>query len=229
MSISSFHAYPMYDQVGMIQEDVFKFRLVNKGEMSVNYQLKLADVSTGNSLSKNIVRYGLTKNGNTTIDYVSTQYIDSGIIQKGETYNYELRLWISDKVVDESKIANKSLSLKIEVKTGQLDETKYVGMLQARKDTEAFWKYKESITSVVFENEISVPEEGIEESWDVSTTKDGSVMAYIEDDGLGTDTYKLHIQGNDVIYAKKDSSNLFNGFKNTQHTPKHWESRPLVQ
>ena len=88
-------------------------------------------------------------------------------------------------------------------------------MLQARKDTEAFWKYKESITSVVFENEISVPEEGIKESWDVSTAKDGSVMAYIEDDGLGTDTYKLHIQGNDVIYANIGSSNLFNGFKNT--------------
>lgn len=59
-------------------------------------------------------------------------------------------------------------------------------------DTRYFWSRKSNITSVTFEDVINIPV-GVT-SWDVSNTSNGSVMAYIIDDGLGTNTYKLYIQ-----------------------------------
>ena len=53
-------AYPMYDQVGMIQEEVFNFRLVNKTSNKTDYVLKLNDITTGDKLDTSIVKYGLT-------------------------------------------------------------------------------------------------------------------------------------------------------------------------
>ena len=110
-------AFPMYDQVGMIQEDVYEFRLINKTDNDVNYVLKLQDVETG-TLSKSYVKYGLIKNGITSISFLSDltdDVIDQGTIDGNQTNNYELRLWISDTVEDESKVANKFLKLKLNV------------------------------------------------------------------------------------------------------------------
>ncbi len=44
------NALPMHDEVGMIQ-DTFTFRLQNKGTTSVNYKVKLVDITTGEKLS----------------------------------------------------------------------------------------------------------------------------------------------------------------------------------
>ena len=53
-------ALPMYDEVGMIQEDVFVFRLVNKTANPTNYVLKLEDVETG-TLAKSDVKLNYSK------------------------------------------------------------------------------------------------------------------------------------------------------------------------
>ena len=50
-------ALPMYDEVGMIQEDVFVFRLVNNGSAPVNYKLKLVDV-TPQTMERKCSDYG---------------------------------------------------------------------------------------------------------------------------------------------------------------------------
>ncbi len=82
---------------------------------------------------------------------------------------------------------------------------------ESQTSTEKFWEYAGSITSVTFQNTINVPNGAT--SWDVSEDQDSTVMAYIIDDGAGTDTYDLYIQVNGTILANVDSSYLFNGFK----------------
>ncbi len=76
---------------------------------------------------------------------------------------------------------------------------------------DVFWDYKESITSVTFEDKIDIPTGAT--SWDVSQTHDSSVMAYIIDDGLGNSTNKLYIQSNGLMYANPNLSNYFMDFE----------------
>ena len=80
----------------------------------------------------------------------------------------------------------------------------------SQASTELFWGHAAVITEVNFENAISVP--GGVTSWDVSQDSDGTVMAYIIDDGLGTSTYKLYIQSTGNTNANPISSYYFQGF-----------------
>ena len=75
--------------------------------------------------------------------------------------------------------------------------------------------YSEKVTSVETKADIGIPETAIE-SWDVSEAGDGSVVAYIEDDGSGTGTYKVTIGGTGGIIANENSSNLFYNFRNVK-------------
>lgn len=76
--------------------------------------------------------------------------------------------------------------------------------------------YKSKITSIVTKNNMEIPTSGVIEDWDVSEARDGSVIAYIEDDGSGTGTYQLTIGGNGGIIANQNSVDLFYGFTNVQ-------------
>ena len=71
--------------------------------------------------------------------------------------------------------------------------------------------YKSKTTSIVTKDNIEIPSTAIE-SWDVSEAGDGSVIAYIEDDGRGTGTYKVTIGGQGKIIANSNSSYLFGAF-----------------
>ena len=75
--------------------------------------------------------------------------------------------------------------------------------------------YKSKITSIVTKDNMEIPSTAIE-TWDVSEAGDESVIAYIEDDGRGTETYKVTIGAQGNIIANKDSRFLFLGFKNVE-------------
>ena len=76
-------------------------------------------------------------------------------------------------------------------------------------------EYRTLITSVVTKNNMDVPITAIE-SWDVSDAGDGSVIAYIEDDGSGSGTYRVTIGAQGDIIANQDMSYLFYGFTSLQ-------------
>ncbi len=123
------NALPMYDDVGLIQEKGFKFDLINEGDKKTGYVLKLEEiekegVTEENKLSESIVRYGLIKGKDTTVDYISSikgkdYAIDEGEINGKETISYELKLWIDYKVKDNSLIKDKSLSYRVKVEATQ--------------------------------------------------------------------------------------------------------------
>ena len=69
--------------------------------------------------------------------------------------------------------------------------------------------YKSKTTKIVFKDITDIPSTAIE-SWDVSQLKNGSVIAYVEDDG--NNGYIVTIGGKGKVVANTDSSNLFYGF-----------------
>ena len=75
--------------------------------------------------------------------------------------------------------------------------------------------YKSKITSIVTKDNLEIPNTAIE-YWDVSAAGDGSVIAYIEDDGRGEGTYKVTIGGQGGIIANPNSSYLFYNFTNLE-------------
>jgi len=118
------NAMPMYDDVGMIQ-DSFDFRLVNHGKQGSSYVVKLVDITTGERLDTSIVKYGLTKEGQNRINYLSSiedSVIDTGFIKENQTIHYHLRLWIDSGVEDESLIKDKNLKYRIEVELTNAEE-----------------------------------------------------------------------------------------------------------
>ena len=72
-------------------------------------------------------------------------------------------------------------------------------------------EYRTKITKAKFAINVKVPNSKIK-SWDVSEAKDGSVMAWIEDDG--SEGYILTIAGKEKIIANNLFGNLFRDFIN---------------
>lgn len=75
-----------------------------------------------------------------------------------------------------------------------------------------FWKYKEQIKTISFEENVNVPVDVVE-SWDVSESKNGSIIAYIKNNINDSNYYDLYIQSEGKIYANQNSSYLFENFK----------------
>ena len=71
--------------------------------------------------------------------------------------------------------------------------------------------YKSKITAITTKNDNVVPATATE-SWDISEAGDGSVMAYVEDDGSGNSTYKVTIGGKGGIIANESMIGYFIGF-----------------
>ena len=74
-------------------------------------------------------------------------------------------------------------------------------------------EYKSKITSIVTKGDTVIPE-GVIESWDISEKQNGSVIAYVEDDGTGSGTYKVTIGGEGSIIANYDMTKYFQKFEN---------------
>ena len=68
--------------------------------------------------------------------------------------------------------------------------------------------YKSKITSITTKKDNIVPATATE-SWDISEAGDGSVMAYVEDDGSGNSTYKVTIGGKGGIIANESMRSYF--------------------
>ncbi len=91
-------AFPMDDEVGMIGP-TYNFRLINKNDVSIDYVLKLKDVTkSDNKLATNIVKYGLEKEGTRVGIHLLSEIepneytLEENKISGGETLHFSLRL-----------------------------------------------------------------------------------------------------------------------------------------
>ena len=146
-----------------------------------------------------------------------------GTMSTSETTNYRLRMYVDEDYNPQGDGGGLSFSVKINAygKTGKkmpagskmkaymtLDDLNNYNWPSTDFHTDA---YRSKITSIITKKDNIVPEPATE-SWDISEAGDGSVMAYIEDDGTGNSTYKLTIGGQDGIIANESMTRYFADF-----------------
>ena len=205
------------------------------GDVNINYEISAKDVTSSDGKKidgSNIKLYltRLTDNGEEelmtpkTYNEESTSNSFTGrpsgemslytsSMNSSESNNYRLRMWVDENYNPQGDGGNLTFSVQINVygKDGLSMEDR---MMRTAGSTDFHSsEYKSKITSIVTKGDTIIPD-GVVESWDISEKQNGSVIAYIEDDGTGAETYKLTIGGKGKIIANYDMSRYFSGFTN---------------
>ena len=125
--ITLLEAYPISTDKGM-EGEPYTFTVSNTGDIDAIYRIYLDDVQLDagiERLSDSSIRYSLTKDGKYLTDTVADllsdredRIIDNGAIYPGETFNYELRMWIDEDVGNEEQ--GKAFKGKIRIEGEQL-------------------------------------------------------------------------------------------------------------
>ena len=148
----------------------------------------------------------------------------TGTMSTSETTNYRLRMYVDEDYNPQGDGGGLSFSVKInaygKVKEAPTGSKMKAYMTQADLDNDNFpatdfhtYDYQSKITSIITKNDNIVPATATE-SWDISEAGDGSVMAYVEDDGTGNSTYKVTIGGKGGIIANESMIDYFGEFRN---------------
>ncbi len=143
----------------------------------------------------------------------------TGTMSTSETTNYRLRMYVDEDYNPQGDGGGLSFSVKInaygKVKEAPTGSKMKAYMTQDTTDrpqtdfhTDA---YSSKITSITTKKDNIVPATATE-SWDISEAGDGSVMAYVEDDGSGNSTYKVTIGGKGGIIANESMIGYFSVF-----------------
>ena len=146
----------------------------------------------------------------------------TGTMSTSETTNYRLRMYVDEDYNPQGDGGGLSFSVKInaygkvkEAPTGSkikayMTQDDYDNDNYPETDfhTDTYWS---KITSIITKKDNIVPATAVE-SWDISEAGDGSVMAYVEDDGTGNSTYKVTIGGKGGIIANESMICYFGGF-----------------
>ena len=121
---------PMLDEVGL-EQDPYRFTLINKGNIDSDYTIYLDDVDLldgENKLSDGVIKYNLKKDENELfIRKLSESVVngkrvlDTGRIGAGESYVYDLRMWI-DYDATKDQAAGKTFRGKIHAEAQQVIE-----------------------------------------------------------------------------------------------------------
>ena len=143
----------------------------------------------------------------------------TGTMSTSETTNYRLRMYVDEDYNPQGDGGGLSFSVKInaygKVKEAPTGSKMKVYATEADKtppQTDFHTDdYKSKITSIITKNDNIVPATAVE-SWDISEAQDGSVMAYVEDDGSGNSTYKVTIGGKGGIIANESMIRYFTDF-----------------
>ena len=145
-----------------------------------------------------------------------------GTMSASETTNYRLRMYVDEDYNPQGDGGGLSFSVKInaygKVKEAPTGSKIKAYMTQADLDNQTLPEtdfhtdaYMSKITSIITKKDNIVPATAVE-SWDISEAGDGSVMAYVEDDGSGNSTYKVTIGGKGGIIANESMIDYFSGF-----------------
>ncbi len=146
----------------------------------------------------------------------------TGTMSTSETTNYRLRMYVDEDYNPQGDGGGLSFSVKInaygKVKEAPTGSKMKAYMTQADYDNHTLPEtdfhtndYRSKITIITTKKDNIVPATAVE-SWDISEAGDGSVMAYVEDDGTGNSTYKLTIGGKGGIIANESMICYFAAF-----------------
>ena len=168
--------------------------------------------------------YNATTSANTKTGRPSgVMSLATGTMSTSETTNYRLRMYVDEDYNPQGDGGGLSFSVKINA-YGKTGKKMPVGSKMKAYVTQAdleSWNYPHTdfhsydyikkITSIITKNDNIVPATAVE-SWDISEAGDGSVMAYVEDDGTGNSTYRVTIGGKGGIIANESMIGYFCDF-----------------
>ena len=170
--------------------------------------------------------YSATTSANTKTGRPSgVMSLATGTMSTSETTNYRLRMYVDEDYNPQGDGGGLSFSVKINAygKTGKkmpVGSKMKAYMTQDNLNHYPYpstdfhtYDYKSKITSIITKKDNIVPATATE-SWDISEAGDGSVMAYVEDDGSGNSTYKVTIGGKGGIIANESMISYFEEFSN---------------
>ncbi|MDD6419348.1 MAG: BspA family leucine-rich repeat surface protein, partial [Clostridium sp.] len=167
--------------------------------------------------------YNATTSANTKTGRPSgVMSLATGTMSTSETTNYRLRMYVDEDYNPQGDGGGLSFSVKInaygKVKEASTGSKMKAYMTQADYDNHTLPEtdfhtddYKSKITTITTKKDNIVPATATE-SWDISEAGDGSVMAYVEDDGSGNSTYKVTIGGKGGIIANESMIGYFSEF-----------------
>ena len=146
----------------------------------------------------------------------------TGTMSTSETTNYRLRMYVDEDYNPQGDGGGLSFSVKINA-YGKVKEAPTGSKMKAYMTQADLGKappemdfhtnaYRSKITAITTKNDNVVPATATE-SWDISEAGDGSVMAYVEDDGSGNSTYKVTIGGKGGIIANESMICYFEGIE----------------
>ena len=236
------NALPTKDSAGttrLKEGEYFDFTISSEisGDININYEISAKDVTVVEGNEKkidgsNIKLYltRLTDDGEeelmipetyneetTTNSYTGRPANEMSLytssMSSSETNRYRLRMYVDEGYNPQGDGGNLKFAVKINVygKDGLSMEDRM--MRTAGSADFHSSEYKSKVTSIVTKGDTVIPE-GVVESWDISEKQNGSVIAYIEDDGTGSGTYKVTIGGEGKIIANYDMSSYFSFFTN---------------
>ncbi len=146
----------------------------------------------------------------------------TGTMSTSETTNYRLRMYVDEDYNPQGDGGGLSFSVKINA-YGKVKEAPTGSKIKAYMTQDDLNNYpypstdfhtddyKAKITSIITKKDNIVPATAVE-SWDISEAGDGSIMAYVEDDGSGNSTYKVTIGGKGGIIANESMIRYFADF-----------------
>ena len=240
-TISLNGALPTTDKTGMVrlnEGEYFDFTVSSTitGDVNINYEISAKEVGDGTIDGSNIKLYltRLTDEGteeqvmsprvykeestsnNFTGRPANEMSLYTSSMSSSESNKYRLRMYVDEGYNPQDDGGNLTFSVKINVyglDGLSLEDRMMMAYDYSNPSDFHTDEYKSKITSIVTKGDTVIPE-GVIESWDISEKQNGSVIAYIEDDGSGLGTYKVTIGGEGRIIANYDMNSYFSDFTN---------------
>ena len=241
-TISLNGALPTRDVTGkarLNQGEYFDFTVSSQisGDININYEISAKDVTSsdrkidGSNIKLYLTR--LTDDGEEELmtpevyneESTSNNFtgrpsgemsLYTSSMNASESNRYRIRMWVDEDYNPQGDGGNLEFSVQINVYglDGLSMEDRMMMAYDPSNPGDFHTdEYKSKITSIVTKGDTIIPEGGIE-SWDISEKQKGSVIAYVEDDGTGSGTYKVTIGGEGSIIANYDMTKYFQTFEN---------------
>ena len=234
-TISLNGALPTTDETGKVrlnEGEYFDFTVSSAitGDVNINYEISAKEVGEGTIDGSNIKLYltRLTEDGeeeimtprvyseeSTTNSYTGRPSGEMSLytssMNSSESNRYRLRMYVDEDYNPQGDGGGLTFSVQVNVygKDGLSMEDRMMRVAGSGDFHSS--EYKSKITSIVTKGDTVIPE-GVIESWDISEKQNGSVIAYAEDDGTGSGTYKVTIGGEGNIIANYNMSSYFFNF-----------------
>ena len=200
---------PVTDAKGL-QGKEYTFTLENRGSDS-SYTIYLDDVldidqngendfEESERMSDSDIKYSLIKNGKTTTKVLTetgtnpNRVLDSGIIKKGTTNTYSLRLWIKEEAENDS-IINKIFAAKLRVEAEQKPETNNIKVA-----------YTYNPTSCITGEESTCVQTSCYESKTSGSCPAGTIIKYAVNDSTTKYFHVLHDDGETMTLQQRENT-----------------------